>query len=467
MLNEKTAHELLDLYRSEQAHPAQVVAALYEAIETQEQTLNAYITVVPESELIQQVDEAPDGPLSGIPVTIKDLISTKDLKTTCGSQILKDFVPIYDATVIQKLKAAGAVVLGKANCDEYGMGSSNENSSFGPVRNPHDPERVAGGSSGGAAAAVAAHEAIAALGTDTGGSVRLPAAFCGVVGLKPTYGRVSRYGQVAYASSLDQIGPITKDVFDAALLLNVIAGHDPQDSTSIDDGNVDYVESLGQSLAGVSLGIPSEYSEGLGAEARQRLQDWQAVFSSLGAKFVDVSLPHTPYAIAAYYLISCAEASANLARYDGVRYTARASEQSLYDLFAETRDRCFGAEVKRRIMLGTYALSAGYYDQFYGKAQKARALIKRDFDRAFERVDLLLAPTSPTPAFKLGEKADDPVTMYLSDVYTVSVNLAGVPAISIPGGTVEGLPFGLQLIGDKLQEAKLLRAAYAYEQSQK
>lgn len=463
-LNEKTAHELLDLYAQGQATPQQVVADLHRAIAAG--ASNAYLSVVPEAELDRQLTHAPQGPLSGIPVSVKDLISTQGLRTTCGSLILKDFVPVYDATVIRKLKAAGAVVLGKTNLDEFGMGSSNENSAFGPVRNPHDPARVAGGSSGGSAAAVAAHEALVALGTDTGGSVRLPAAFCGVVGLKPTYGLVSRYGQVAYASSLDQIGPLTKDVRDAALVLNTIAGHDALDSTSIDNGSVDYLEGLEQGVAGLRIGIPTEYTAGLNKEASQRLNAWQATFSELGAQFVEVSLPHTPYALPTYYLISCSEASANLARFDGVRYTTRQSDASLFDMFAKTRDRCFGEEVKRRIMLGTYALSAGYYDQFYGKAQKVRALIKRDFDRAFERADLLLGPTSPTPAFAIGEKVDDPVTMYLTDVYTVSINLAGVPAISIPGGTVDGLPFGLQLIGNHFQEATLLQAAYAFERSQ-
>jgi len=464
-LNQKTAHDLLALYQSGQARPTEVVSALHSAIEAQDAELNAYLTVLPQARLEQQLENAPSGPLCGVPVAVKDLISTEGVRTTCGSQILKDFVPLFDATVVLKLKRAGAAVLGKTNLDEYGMGSSNENSSFGAVRNPHDRQRVAGGSSGGSAAAVAAHEAIVALGTDTGGSVRLPAAFCGVVGLKPTYGLVSRYGLIAYASSLDQVGPLTKDVRDAALVLGVIAGHDPCDSTSIERDREDYLGGLDQGVAGLKMGIPVEYSQGLSGEAAQRLDEWKARFVALGAEFIEVRLPHTPYAVPAYYMISCAEASANLARYDGVRYTARTSDRSLYDMYADTRDRALGLEVKRRIMLGTYALSAGYYDQYYGKAQKVRTLIKQDFDRAFERVDVLLAPTSPTPAFRLGEKVDDPMTMYLSDVYTVSVNLAGVPAISIPGGQVKGLPFGLQLIADKLQEGKLLRAAYAYEQS--
>jgi len=464
-LNELTAHQLQDMYRKGQATPGQLVADLYETIEAKDKALNAYLTLLSHEEVAQQAQRAPAGPLHGIPVAVKDLISTQGIRTTAGSQILKNFVPIYDATVVRKLKAAGAVVLGKTNLDEYGMGSSNENSSFGPVKNPHDPARVAGGSSGGSAAAVAAHEAIVALGTDTGGSIRLPAAFCGVVGLKPTYGRVSRYGLIAYASSLDQIGPIAKDVRDCALLLGVIAGHDPLDSTSLATDNVDYLDGLDQGVSGFRIGIPKEYVEGVSEPAAMRLKAWKEAFVKLGARFVNVSLPHTPYALPTYYLISCSEASANLARYDGVRYTGRMSDDSLYDVYAQTRDRCFGPEVKRRILLGTYALSAGYYDQFYGKAQRVRTLIQRDFSAAFQQVDLLLAPTSPTPAFKLGEKVDDPVTMYLTDVYTVSINLAGVPAISIPGGTVEGLPFGLQLIADTLQEAKLLRAAYAFEQS--
>lgn len=464
-LNEKSVHEILDLYQNGIATPAQVLADLYQAIDAQEDTLNAFIKVTPQDEVAKQIEFAPDGPLKGIPIAVKDLISTEGVGTTAGSQILKDFVPIYDATVIQKLKQAGAVVQGKVNLDEYGMGSSNENSSFGPVRNPHNPEYVAGGSSGGSAAAVAAHESLAALGTDTGGSIRLPAAFCGVVGLKPTYGRVSRYGQIAFASSLDQIGPITKNVRDAALILSVIAGHDPHDTTSLNVETDDYVGELEKGIEGFKIGLPVEYQEGLNEEAAECMRQWQACFEKLGVEFVDVSLPHTPYAIATYYLISCSEASANLARFDGVRYTTRVSDKSLMDMFAETRDQCFGEEVKRRIMLGTYALSSGYYDAFYGKAQKVRTLIKKDFDDAFEKVDLLMAPTSPTPAFKLGEKADDPVNMYLSDVYTVSINLSGVPAISIPGGQVDGMPFGLQLIGDHLEEAKILRAAYAFEQT--
>lgn len=464
-LNEKTVHEILSLYQSGDVTPTQVVADLYQSIEAQEETLNSFVKLLPQDDVAQQAEAAPDGPLKGIPIVIKDLISTQDIGTTAGSQILKDFVPIYDATVIQKLKTAGAVVQAKANLDEYGMGSSNENSSFGPVRNPHNPDYVAGGSSGGSAAAVAAHEALVSLGTDTGGSIRLPAAFCGVVGLKPTYGRVSRYGQIAYASSLDQIGPVTKNVRDAALIMNVIAGHDPNDTTSLNVESEDYLDGLESGIEGFRIGIPAEYQQGLNDEAKECLKQWQVKFESLGATFVDVALPHTSYAIAAYYLISCSEASTNLSRFDGVRYTTRVSDHSLNDMFSETRDQCFGEEVKRRIMLGTYALSSGYYDAFYKKAQQVRTLITKDFNDAFEQVDLLLAPTSPTPAFKLGEKTDDPVNMYLSDVYTVSINLAGVPAISIPGGRVDGMPFGLQLIGDHLQESKILRASHAFEQS--
>jgi len=466
-LNERGVGELVRLFEAGEATPGQAVDALYEAVESRGRELGAYLALLPRAEAVERVEAAPAGPLRGAPIAVKDLISTADLPTTCGSKILEGFAPVYDATAVARLRAAGAVVAGKTNLDEFGMGSSNENSAYGPAHNPHDPRRVPGGSSGGSAAAVAAHVAYAALGTDTGGSVRLPAAFCGVVGLKPTYGLVSRYGLVAYASSLDQIGPITKSVADAALLLNAIAGHDPLDSTSIDRPPEDYLEGIEAGVEGLRVGVPREYVSGLGAEAEARLAAWRVTFRELGAELVELSLPHARYALPTYYLISCAEASANLARFDGVRYTGRAGAESLFDCFAETRDALFGPEVKRRVLLGTYALSAGYYEQFYGKAQRARALIKRDFDRAFEQVDVLLSPAASTPAFALGEKADDPVSMYLTDMYTVSCNLAGVPAISIPGGQVDGLPFGLQLVADKLQEKKLLCAARAFEQAQK
>ncbi len=465
-LNQRGVGGLIRAFETGEATPADAVNVLYEAIEARGEALGTYLALAARETVARQAASAPEGPLQGVPIAIKDLISTAGLPTTCGSKLLERYTPVYDATAVVRLKAAGAVVVGKTNLDEFGMGSSNENSAYGPARNPHDPARVAGGSSGGSAAAVASHTAYAALGTDTGGSVRLPAAFCGVVGLKPTYGLVSRYGLVAYASSLDQIGPIAKSVGDAALLLNAIAGHDPLDSTSINRPPEDYLAGIDDGVSGLRVGVPREYVSGLSGAAAARLAEWRATFERLGAEVVEVSLPHAPYALPTYYLISCAEASANLARFDGVRYTGRVSDATLFDCFAETRDTLFGPEVKRRVLLGTYALSAGYYEQFYGKAQRARALIKRDFDRAFERADVLLSPAAATPAFALGERTDDPVTMYLTDIYTVSCNLAGVPAISLPGGQVDGLPFGLQLIADKLQEKKLLRAARAFESAQ-
>ena len=467
-LNEKPLHELLSLLRQGEIAVEALIEDLFQAIEDREPEIHAYLELADPGELAREAQAQRDKPLRGLPIAVKDLISTVGFRTTCGSRFLGDFWPIYDATAIQKLKEAGATVLGKTNLDEFGMGSSNENSAFGPTRNPLDPERVPGGSSGGSAAAVAAHTAPAALGTDTGGSVRLPAAFCGVVGLKPTYGLVSRYGLVAYASSLDQIGPITKDVRDAALLLGFLAGHDPRDSTSLamDAGGGDYTAGLERGIEGFRVGVVREFFDALRGEARSVAEGWVRTFKELGATIEEVSLPHAEYAIPTYYLIASSEASANLARYDGVRYTRRFSDESLEEMFSRSRDEGFGPEVKRRIMLGTYALSAGYYEQWYGKAQRVRTLIRRDFERAFERCDVLITPTAPTPAFRLGEKLDDPLQMYLSDVFLVPVSLAGLCAISVPGGTVEGLPFGLQIVGDKLQERKILRAAYAFEQSQ-
>jgi len=463
-LNEKTLHELLDLLDKEAMQIDEVIADLYKAIEEREPSVRAYLEIAERERLLAEALKQQDKPLKGLPIAVKDLISTVGFRTTCGSKFLEDFRPIFDATAVKRLKDAGATILGKTNLDEFGMGSSNENSAFFPTRNPLDLERVPGGSSGGSAAAVAAHTAIAALGTDTGGSVRLPAAFCGVVGLKPTYGLVSRYGLVAYASSLDQIGPITKDVRDAAIILSMISGHDPQDSTSI-EGNADYTRDLDRGIDGFVAGVVREFVEPLEGEARRLVEDWLQIFRKLGAEVIEISLPHAEYAIPAYYLIASSEASANLARYDGVRYSKRAEAAALEEMFQRSRN-LFGAEVKRRIMLGTYALSAGYYEEWYGKAQRVRALIKRDFDLAFRKADVLITPTSPTAAFKLGEKTD-PLEMYLSDVYLVPVSLAGVCAISVPGGTADGLPFGLQIIGDRLEELKILRAAYAFEQALK
>jgi len=407
-------------------------------------------------------------PLTGIPALIKDVICTKGIKTTCSSKILANFIPPYDATVIEKLKKDNVVILGKANMDEFAMGSSTENSAFFPTRNPWDLDRVPGGSSGGSAAGMAVDEAIYALGSDTGGSIRQPAGFCSVVGLKPTYGRVSRYGLVAFASSLDQIGPVTKDVTDCALVLNVIAGHDPQDSTSVTNPVPDYTKSLNSDIKGMKIGIPKEYFvEGMQPEVRAGIEAAIKKLQELGAKIDrEVSLPLTRYALAVYYIIAPSEASANLARYDGVKYGYSYQDTSnMWEAMEKTKQFGFGAEVKRRIMLGTYALSAGYYDAYYLKAQKVRTLIIREFKDAFEKYDALVTPTSPTVPFKLGEKVDDPIQMYLSDVCTLPINIAGLPAISVPAGFVDGLPFGMQIIGKPFDEETILHIAYAYEQA--
>ena len=408
-------------------------------------------------------------PLMGMPLAIKDNICTEGMPTTCSSRMLQQFVPPYDATVIAKLREQGYVLLGKTNLDEFAMGSSTENSAFGPSRNPWDLHRVPGGSSGGSAAAVAADECVAALGSDTGGSIRQPAAFCGVVGLKPTYGRVSRYGLVAFASSLDQIGPITKDVRDAACVLGVIAGHDPLDSTSADVSVPDYVKALAKrDLKKLRVGVPREFfAEGLDPEVDQAVKAAIKELKALGGEIRDIQLPRTDAAVAVYYVLATAEASSNLARFDGVKFGLRAKEtKDLLDLYMKTRQEGFGPEVKRRIMLGTYVLSAGYYDAYYGKAQAVRTLVCQDFDAAFKEVDLIVTPVTPTPAFKLGEKSEDPLQMYLSDIFTISVNLAGLPAIALPCGFSKGgLPIGLQLIGRPFEEETILRAAHAYEQA--
>jgi aspartyl-tRNA(Asn)/glutamyl-tRNA(Gln) amidotransferase subunit A len=405
-------------------------------------------------------------PLAGIPVGIKDVMVTKGIRTTAGSKILGNYIPPYDCTAVARLEAAGAVVLGKLNCDEFAMGSSNENSAWRPVHNPRDLTRVPGGSSGGSAASVAADMAVIALGSDTGGSIRQPASFCGVVGLKPTYGRVSRYGLIAFASSLDHIGPLTKTVKDAAIVLRTIAGRDPMDSTSAELPVPDYVAELDKPVKGMKIGVAKEYlGEGLDAEVRSAIEAAIQKLASLGCEIVEVSLPHTKYAIPAYYLVATAEASSNLARFDGVRYAYRAENvRSLSDMYRRSRGQGFGTEVKRRIMLGTYALSAGYYDAYYLKAQRVRTLLTRDFEEAFKKVDAIVAPTCPTAAFKLGEKVDDPLAMYLADIYTVTANLAGIPGISIPvGHTKEKLPIGMQIFGKHFAEATILRFGHAYE----
>jgi aspartyl-tRNA(Asn)/glutamyl-tRNA(Gln) amidotransferase subunit A len=449
--------------------------AHYARIQKEDGQIGAFLTLSKERAL-EQADRmdrmAAEGkmlpPLGGVPVGIKDVMSTRGVRTTAGSKILEQYIPLYDCTAVARMEAAGAVVLGKMNCDEFAMGSSNENSAYYPVRNPRDLSRVPGGSSGGSAAAVAADMAVVALGSDTGGSIRQPAAFCGVVGLMPTYGRVSRYGLIAFASSLDHIGPLAKTVKDAAIVLRTIAGRDPMDATSADVGVPDYVAELDKPVRGMKLGVAKEYfGEGLDDEVRQAVEVAIDKLKGLGCEIVPVSLPHTPYAIPTYYVIATAEASANLARFDGVRYGHRArGVKTLSEMYRRSRDEGFGAEVKRRIMLGTYALSAGYYDAYYVKAQKVRTLLTRDFDEAFRKVDAIVTPTSPTAAFRLGEKSNDPLAMYLADIYTVTADLAGIPGISVPcGETKEKLPIGLQVLGKHFDEATILRVAHAYEQA--
>jgi len=472
-LTQLTIHEALDLLSRREVSAVELTQAVLDRIVDVDNEVKAYITLSPEVALQEagQADElrhqGTEGALLGIPLAVKDVICLAGVPTTCGSRILDSFIPPYDATAVARLRRAGAVFLGKTNTDEFAMGSSTENSAFFTTRNPWDLQRVPGGSSGGSAAAVSAGEALGALGTDTGGSVRQPASLCGIVGMKPTYGRVSRYGLVAFASSLDQIGPLAKDVKDCALLLNVIAGHDPNDSTSLDTGVPDYAKSLRPEIKGLRIGVVREcfgagVQPGVAGAVRQALQ----VLAGLGAEIAEVSLPHTEYALPTYYLIAPAEASANLARYDGVKYGYSApGAADVWEAYRRTRQHGFGAEVKRRIMLGTYALSAGYYDAYYLKAQKVRTLIKRDLDQAFEKFDVLLSPTSPTVAFKIGERTADPLQMYLSDIFTLSQNLAGICALSLPCGFADGLPVGLQISGPPLAEQVVLRVAYAYEQA--
>ncbi|MGA9897938.1 MAG: Asp-tRNA(Asn)/Glu-tRNA(Gln) amidotransferase subunit GatA [Terriglobales bacterium] len=447
----------------------------YLRIEKQDPLIGAYLTLSKERALAKaaEIDAlAAKGeklpPLGGVPVAIKDVMATRGVRTTAGSKILGNYVPPYDCTAVARLESAGAVILGKLNCDEFAMGSSNENSAWRPVRNPRDLSRVPGGSSGGSAAAVAAHMAVATLGSDTGGSIRQPASFCGVVGLMPTYGRVSRYGLIAFASSLDRIGPLTNTVKDAALVLRTIAGRDPMDSTSADMPVPDYFSELEKPVRGLKLGVPKEYfGEGLDDDVRKAVEAAIHELAKLGCEIVPISLPHTKYAIPTYYIVATAEASSNLARFDGVRYGFRASDtRSLSEMYRRSRDQGFGAEVKRRIILGTYALSAGYYDAYYLKAQKVRTLLAQDFAAAFKKVDAIVTPTSPTAAFKLGERVDDPLAMYLADIFTVTANLAGICGVSIPcGETKEKLPIGLQILGKHFDEATILRVGHAFEQS--
>lgn len=474
-LNLNTIDEVRSAIRDRRTTATALAQNFYSKIESTDSAIGAYLTLSKDralqkasaiDALAAKGDDLP--PLAGVPVGIKDVMVTQGVRTTAGSKVLQSFIPPYDCTAVIRLEAAGAVVLGKMNCDEFAMGSSNENSAYKPVRNPRDLSRVPGGSSGGSAAAVAAGMAVATLGSDTGGSIRQPASFCGVVGLMPTYGRVSRYGLIAFASSLDHIGPLTRTVKDAAIVLRTIAGHDPMDSTSANIPVPDYIAELDRPVRGLKLGVPKEYfGEGLDAEVRAAVETAIQKLAALGCEVVPISLPHTEYAIPTYYIIATAEASSNLARYDGVRYGHRAKAvRSLSDMYERTRDEGFGAEVKRRIMLGTYALSAGYYDAYYLKAQRVRTLLARDFEEAFKLVDAIVTPTSPTAAFKLGEKTEDPLAMYLADVYTVTADLVGIPGISVPcGETREKLPIGLQILGRHFDEATILRVAQNYEKN--
>jgi aspartyl-tRNA(Asn)/glutamyl-tRNA(Gln) amidotransferase subunit A len=469
-----TVSEARDLLDRKEISVTDVVNSVYQRIDAVENRVKAYLALTREKaedmaqEAQKRIDMSEKGAfMLGITLAVKDNMCTKGIPTTCASKILFNFVPPYESTVTSRLTAQGYVLIGKTNLDEFAMGSSTENSGFHATKNPWDLERVPGGSSGGSAAAVAADECIAALGSDTGGSIRQPAALCGVVGLKPTYGRVPRYGLVAFASSLDQIGTLTKNVTDSALLMNAIAGHDPRDSTSAPVPVPDFTQVLGKDIKGMKVGIPEEYFiEGLDKEVENSVKEAVRKLETIGAAPVQISLPHTEYAIATYYILATSEASSNLARYDGVKYGLRVEGKDLMEMYMKTRSQGFGSEIKRRIMLGTYALSSGYYEAYYRKAQQVRTLIKRDFDDAFKKVDIILAPTSPTAAFKAGEKTSDPLQMYLSDIFTISVNLAGVPAMSVPCGfTSNNLPIGLQMIGKHFDEEAIFKAAYAYEQS--
>ncbi|MCP4622445.1 MAG: Asp-tRNA(Asn)/Glu-tRNA(Gln) amidotransferase subunit GatA [bacterium] len=474
-LYELTISEAHQLLKSGEISSSELTRSVLDRIAAIDSKIDAFITVSEEIAM-QQADQADamiaggnSTPLTGIPLGIKDLMCTRNLATTCGSQILNNFIPPYDATVIRKLKDAGAVIVGKLNMDEFGMGSSTENSSIKITRNPWDPSRIPGGSSGGSAAAVAADMCLAALGSDTGGSIRQPASHCSVVGLKPTYGRVSRFGLVAFASSLDQIGPLTKNVTDCAHMMNIVAGYDRSDSTSVPREVPDYTAALDGDLQGVRIGIPTEFSatEGLDPSVLAAVNNAIEVYEKLGAERVNVTLPHTEYAVAVYYVIAPSEASSNLARYDGVKYGFRNKDNTdLMNMYRSTRSRGFGPEVQRRIIIGTYCLSAGYYDAYYGKASQVRTLIRQDFKKAFETSDVILCPVAPTAAFKIGEIVDDPLTMYLSDIFTISANLAGIPGLSVPCGfSAEGLPVGLQIMGNHFNEEMILKAAYGFEQA--
>lgn len=465
-----------DLVARKETTASALAETFYGKIAVEDEKIGAYLTLSKERAMAQasRIDQMADRgdalpPLAGVPVAVKDVLMTRGVRTTAASKILDNFIAPYDCTAVARLEAAGAVILGKLNCDEFAMGSSNENSGYKPVRNPRDLTRVPGGSSGGSAAAVAAGMAVAALGSDTGGSIRQPAAFCGVVGLTPTYGRVSRYGLIAFGSSLDHIGPLTKSVKDAAIVLGIIAGRDPLDSTSADVPVSDYTSEIGKPVKGLRIGVPEEYfGEGLDPEVRAAIERTMDQLRAAGCELVRLSLPHTKYAVPTYYVVATAEASSNLARFDGVRYGHRAERpQTLSEMYRRSRNEGFGAEVKRRIMLGTYVLSAGYYDAYYLKAQRVRTLLARDFQQAFTKVDAIITPVTPTPAFKLGEKIEDPVSMYLSDIFTVTANLVGVPGISVPCGTTrEGLPIGVQIMAKHFDEGTMIRVAHAVEQAQ-
>jgi len=460
--------------RAKKISARELAKEFYARIESRNPELNAYLALSPERAYAQadRIDAALARgeslpPLAGVPIAVKDVISTRGVRTTCGSKTLENYIPPYDATAVERLENAGAVVLGKTNCDEFAMGSSTENSAYGPVRNPIALDRVPGGSSGGSAAAVAAGLAVASLGTDTGGSIRQPGACCGITGMMPTYGRVSRYGLIAFASSLDRIGPFAANVADAASVMSVIAGHDPNDSTSAAVPVPAYGDELDKPIAGLRIGVPVDYfGDGLDPEVKEKVEAGIALLERLGCRRIPLQMPHTDYAIATYYIVATAEASSNLARYDGVRYGPRVEGATLIEMYRKTRERGFGPEVKRRIMLGTYALSAGYYDAYYLRAQKVRSLIARDFADAFQKADAIITPTAPTPAFRLGEKTSDPLQMYLADIYTVTGSLAGVPGISVPcGKTKAGLPVGMQIFGPHFSEGRVLQLANAFEKA--
>jgi aspartyl-tRNA(Asn)/glutamyl-tRNA(Gln) amidotransferase subunit A len=474
-LCDKNSSELVRLLKKGEVTSREITQSVFKRIDERESEINAFITLSRETAW-RQAEEADRryrkkeslSPLDGIPVAIKDVLCSKGIKTTCGSSILRDYIPPYDATAVKRVLKSGAVLIGKTNMDEFAMGSSTENSAFGPTRNPLDPQRVPGGSSGGSAAAVAAGEAVVSVGSDTGGSIRLPAAFCGVAGIKPTYGRVSRYGLVSYASSLDQVGAFGRTVDDCATLLGILCHHDRRDSTSADVKTPDFRRSLKKGVEGLRIGLPKEYFvEGLDERIKEKILQAVSLLENSGAHIVEVTLPHARYAIAAYYLIATAEASSNLARYDGVKYGYRTTGEvsDSVKMYEATRSEGFGKEVKRRIMLGTFVLSAGYYDAYYLKAQQARTLIKGDFDKAFERVDCMVTPVSPCLPFKMGEKITEPLQMYLVDVYTVSLNLSGLPGMSVNCGTINGLPVGMQIIGKAFDEEMVLRVAHAYERA--